>query len=129
MSLPKFRAWDESKKQMVPVNQIWFDSKQEIKSVITNNGDIWVCPIMQCIGKKDIYNRDIYVDDIVKFCPYNNEPYRLGIIKWYKIEFTIEDENGKIMDGWDVIHTLFNYSDKRLEIVGNVYQQYEHEVI
>ena len=116
MRIPKFRAWDKGKKQMV---------YGQFEYQIHWTSDRWVCeihvdgmskeesPLMQYIGLKDSKDVEIFEGDIFKR-PCFGEPC----------------EKGEHIEKVESIHDLCNLdgiaqSSEDLEVVGNIHENPE----
>ena len=116
----KFRAWEKSLKEMIPVYNIDFESK------IINTNSAWrmfdEVELMQYTGLKDKNGKEIYEGDVCSYLPKNakhiyfetkwDDGYVTFIITAYKPFF----------------HSLrfgFDIAAGELEVIGNIYENPE----
>jgi uncharacterized phage protein (TIGR01671 family) len=124
----KFRAWDKTLKEIIPVRNINFESK-----MINING-AWrlfkEIELMQFTGKRDSKQTDefpkgkeVFESDIIECEYYNGEVWR-GVVVWGFGEpsfFVIRDN-----DNSKCYSVNFGGSAvKRWEVIGNIHQNHE----
>ena len=110
----KFRAWDKLNKEMFNVESINFQERRVYKDVVSyrNFNDI---ELMQYTGLKDKNNKEIYEGDIVIYHS-----------KMHKIIFNAEEARFVLRDDEFELEISFtNNNNKRMEIVGNIYENPE----
>ena len=104
----KFRAWDNSAKQMLVVGQI----KNNTKSV-AENGDV----LMQFTGFLDKYKRGIFEGDIIK-----DAHGRISAVYWNSTlsGYILKPNLTHLRD-----ECLLGLTSTVLEIIGNIYENPE----
>ena len=127
--IPKFRAWDSSKKEMFKDTFAITESGQVVvvdqSSVLTSPDYIFVdnLVIMQSTGLYDKNGKEIFEGDIVQFEDYYIEsdlPYiNMGIVEWSQGQFTITNRASVEME--DLLDGEF----LDLTIIGNIYENKE----
>ena len=109
----KFRAWDSNKKQM------WYgvESWEDFGLIVYSQGKYVNWVLMQHIGLKDKYNREIYEGDIVHD---NDDLYgeRYGVVVWIEDGFYIDSINNS--EWYDHLGKLFSWDE--VEVIGNIYE-------
>lgn len=110
----KFRAWDKINKDMFNVESINFQESRVYKDTVSyrefNNVDI-----MQYTGLKDKNGKEIYEGDIVTL---HNGKYKV-IFNSKESRFVLRD------DEFEMNIPFTNNNNKRMEIVGNIYENPE----
>lgn len=111
----KFRAWEKSLKQMIPVRSIYFERR------MINTGSAWrmldEIQLMQYTGLNDTNGKEIYEGDIVSY--YGKA---MGIVQFengrYEMKFIIPKK--KYTTG---ISGKYNLS--AISVIGNIYENPE----
>lgn len=110
----KFRAWDKLNKEMFNVEIIDFQERKLYKDSVS------YCKfenieLMQYTGLKDMKGKEIYEGDIVTL--HNGK---------YKVIFNTEEARFVLRDDEFELEIPFtNNNSKRMEIVGNIYENSE----
>ena len=104
----KFRAWDESLKEMISWEDMLNDI--ELKHFILNQKSN-VCPIEQFTNIKDSKGIDIYENDIIKYTQHHFNTDLLTT-KYKIVEF--------YYDRWNIYATNAGESD--IEVIGNIHE-------
>lgn len=110
----KFRAWDKLNKEMFNVEIIDFQERKLYKDSVS------YCKfenieLMQYTGLKDMKGKEIYEGDIVTL--HNGK---------YKVIFNTEEARFVLRDDEFELEIPFtNNNNKRMEIVGNIYENSE----
>lgn len=126
----KFRACYKSDKKMMyrsVYDRNWYTDPKGGKAVITiHPNDQNTMHLMQFTGLKDKNGKEIYEGDILKakasdvIHPQDlhkvKDEYIISSIYWNKIECCFETDFNAV---W------FPYSEKTLEVIGNIYQNKE----
>lgn len=125
----KFRAWDKRYNKMVDVKSIEFEGEVcpifGMQRVPTINRGINIADVelMQYIGLKDKYNKDIYEEDIVRVpANYSGDHYYrecIAIVRYEENEFTLYNPLDKDGIVWQ------DFAWNSLEIIGNTYENPE----
>ncbi|WP_339002902.1 YopX family protein [Fusobacterium polymorphum] len=110
----KFRAWDKINKEMFNVESINFQERRVYKDVVSYRkfNDI---DIMEYTGLKDKNNKEIYEGDIITL---HNRKYKV-IFNAEEARFVLRD------DEFELEISFTNNNNKRMEIVGNIYENSE----
>jgi hypothetical protein len=110
----KFRAWDKINKDMFNVESINFQERRVYKDTVSyrNFEDI---DLMQCTGLKDKNNKEIYEGDIVFL---HGSKYKV-IFKTEGARFVLRNNE------FELEITFINNNNKRMEVLGNVYENPE----
>lgn len=119
----KFRAWDKKLKLLGNVSYIDFDSKKMIYhngffNYYVNFEDV---EIMQSTGLKDKNGVEIFEGDILEVLGFVDW---IGVVKYSQEDlsyFFVEYENALRLK----CTTLLSVLDKKLEIIGNIYENKE----
>jgi uncharacterized phage protein (TIGR01671 family) len=115
----KFRAWHKEKKIMGEVLGIDILHKE----IFFSNGDVDCCgfadlkyiELMQYTGLKDMREKEIYEGDIVTL--HNSE---------YKVIFNTEEARFVLRnDEFEMNIPFTNNNNKRMEVIGNIYENPE----
>ena len=110
----KFRAWDKSNKEMNNIESINFQERRVYKDIVSYRkfNDI---ELMEYTGLKDMDGKEIYEGDIV-----------IHHSKMCKIIFNVEEARFVLRDDEFELEIPFtNNNNKRMEIVGNIYENPE----
>lgn len=143
----KFRAWDESKKEMFVPQRIIYSSDEEIFLIDekgVNRGSR--CILLRWTGKKDREEVEIYEGDIMQLhCGsedgvFNSSKVK-GEVKWGEVGFhiaipdkTVTAQGGSMkgkevtwreMHTWVGGHTCLTQWQSKLHVKGNIYQHPE----
>ena len=110
----KFRAWDKINKDMFNVESINFQERRVYKDTVSyrNFEDI---DLMQCTGLKDKNNKEIYEGNIIFL---HGRKYKV-IFKTEGARFVLRNNE------FELEITFINNNNKRMEIVGNIYENPE----
>lgn len=108
MKVIKFRAWDFSAKQMLPVGKLEFfdDNSMHI------NDEHPCCFVMQYTGLRDNDGKEVYEGDIIK---YGNIKYE---ICWYKGGFHFKNVYG-------AMDSFIRGDFIEVQVIGNIYENKE----
>ena len=125
----KLRAWNSECCKMYRVSEIDFIGEE---LTLVDDYDYEECwhmsylNIMQRTGLSDLYNLDIYEGDVIRI--YNDfgtrKKWRQRIVKFGHGMFMVDDNNP---DGYIPLADLTESIFKRVEIVGNIYEDAELE--
>ena len=110
----KFRAWDKINKEIFNVESINFQERRVYKDVVSYRkfNDI---ELMQYTGLKDKNGKEIYEGDIVI---HHSKMHKI-IFNTEKARFVLRD------DEFELEIPFTNNNNKRMEIVGNIYENPE----
>ena len=110
----KFRAWDKLNKEMFNVESINFQERRVYKDDVTYC-NFYNIELMQYTELKDKNNKEIYEGDIV-----------IHHGKMHNIIFNTEEAIFVLKDDEFELEIPFtNNNNKRMEIVGNIYENSE----
>lgn len=115
----KFRIWDKEEKTFVV--DIFYELQDWIISYIMARNDENSLyfqkhyELMQYTGLKDIYGKEIYEGDIVKFVCEITDPYEIGDL--YEIESIEQFFSLRFYDS-----ITLNLDQLGFEIIGNIYE-------
>lgn len=126
----KFRAWEKSLKQIIPVDNIDFEKR------MVNTESVWrmfdEIELMQYTGLKDKNDKEIYEGDIVEIHDGTITAFRTSgkhIIEWWNGQFVFQanshEEDDYINFGWWVRSNNHSVSLKQIEVIGNIYENPE----
>lgn len=126
----KFRAWEKSLKQIIPVDNIDFEKR------MVNTESVWrmfdEIELMQYTGLKDKNDKEIYEGDIVEIHDGTITAFRTSgkhIIEWWNGQFVFQanshEEDDYINFGWWVRSNNHSASLKQIEVIGNIYENPE----
>ena len=110
----KFRVWDKLNKEMFNVEIMDFQKRQVYKDTVSYRKfeDI---ELMQYTGLKDKNNKEIYEGDIVTL--HNRK---------YKVTFNTEGARFVLRyDEFELDIIFINHNNKRMEVIGNIYENPE----
>ena len=110
----KFRAWDKLNKEMFNVEIMDFQERKVYKDTVSYRkfNDI---ELMQYTGLKDKNEKEIYEGDIVI---HHSKMHKI-IFNTEKARFVLRD------DEFELEIPFTNNNNKRMEIVGNIYENSE----
>ena len=104
----KFRAWEKSLKEMIPVNDITF----HLENNVINSKGAWrlldELELMQYTGLKDKNGVEIYEGDVVV------QGKLTGPVEWSVSGFRVRQRQNE--------QPLGNYGQPNVEIIGNIYE-------
>lgn len=118
----KFRCWDDYNREMLDL--------QEQDTNPYNISDFAQHNIMQCTGLKDKNGKLIYEGDIVNQIYEDETIYKCEVV-YNNCSFQlkhIEDKNVNYINTpmyCYAINYLGHYTEKRLEVIGNIYENKE----
>jgi uncharacterized phage protein (TIGR01671 family) len=109
----KFRAWEKNMKQMIPVNQINFETG------IINSDSAWrmfnEVELMQYTGVKDRNGKEVYEGDIVKHAVFG-----IKDITWGSDYDCLKGNKGFMYN--NTLAFLHDRDAEEIEIIGNIYE-------
>jgi len=114
----KFRAWDESLREMISWEDMLDDF--EFKHIILNQLSN-VCPVEQFVGLLDCKGKEIYEGDIVKFIDDTTIPNSptecITDVFWWDVMACFSLRN--------TFHELNFMTCPHMEVIGNIHQNPE----
>jgi uncharacterized phage protein (TIGR01671 family) len=110
----KFRAWEKSLKEMIPVHSIDFQTKM----INARGAWRWLheVELMQYIGLHDKNGKDGYEGDVIR----EPDSGSMGVIVYCDGQFTID---WKLNKGF--YNNILKYHLPNSEIIGNIYENPE----
>lgn len=118
----KFRHWDKR------INKMFYPERNDNFGYYVQNSD--VIETMQCTGLKDKNGKLIYEGDIVNQIYEDETIYKCEVV-YNNCSFQlkhIEDKNKNYINTpmyCYAINYLGHYTEKRLEVIGNIYENKE----
>lgn len=123
--IPKFRAWDRTRNEMIDVDEIHFyNGKLDfIGDAITFMRTVDEIELMQSTGLKDKNGVEIFEGDVVQFEDCYTESDFLyinkGIIEWSQGSFTVTNRDSAEMED------LLDGEILDVTIIGNIHENPE----
>ena len=123
METIKFRAWDKENKQMVPVDEIRFSLKGDVKGIKWTVNEIENRVVleenlflMQFTGVHDTNGKPIYEGDIIEASIYGGETPQILTVEYRETCFLIDYEDSES----DCVPVGLFVGN--IKIVGNIYE-------
>ena len=119
--IPKFRAWLKNDKEMIDVDEIFFDNGKLdfIGDGITFMRTADEIELMQSTGLKDKNGKEIFEGDIVDY------KGRKALVSWHgsyaSFIYRFVDELQKRNAEWNPLYLAY----MRCEVIGNIYENPE----